>query len=113
MNKKFGQHLRQLRKKKDFSQRDLAEQLKVNWTYISKLETGALEPPSDALIHQIAMALEADEDTLLNLAGKIPRGLKEAMKDNPLLVELAFILSRQQLSDETYSKLLKIAKGAL
>src|SRR6266436_1853344 len=72
---RFGQRVRQLRLAKGLSLRDLAPKVGVGFTYLSKVETGRLDfgsYPSEALIHKLADALEADEDELLLLAEKIP-----------------------------------------
>lgn len=67
----FGERLRELRKAQDISQRDLADRVKVDYTYVSKIETGDTPPPSAETIHRMALALAADEQELMVLAGKI------------------------------------------
>lgn len=107
----FGQHLRELRKAKSISQRDLAAQVGIDFTYISKIETGSLEfLPSETIILQIAQALEVDGNELVCLAGKMPPRLKDIMQDNPLLTELIHVLSQRVLPDETYRKLIELAR---
>jgi HTH-type transcriptional regulator, competence development regulator len=110
MNTTFGQQLRTLRKERGLNQRDLAAQIDVDFSYISKIENGQMPPPSLQLIQRIAQVLEDDEHTLLNLAGKVPSGIAEAMHNNPLLTELIHLLSSKRLSDETYRQLLQIAR---
>jgi transcriptional regulator with XRE-family HTH domain len=47
----------------------------ISFAYVSKIENRQLDfgdYPSEALIHRIAEALEADEDELLLLAEKVP-----------------------------------------
>lgn len=72
MSFKFGERLRELRKGQHISQRDLATMVDVDFTYISKIETGDMAPPSTATIHRMAQALTADENELIVLAGKVP-----------------------------------------
>lgn len=72
MSFKFGERLRELRKGQRISQRDLASLTGVDFTYVSKIETGDMPPPSAATIHRIAQALAADENELIVLAGKVP-----------------------------------------
>ncbi len=108
---KFGERLRELRKQQEMSQRDLALLVEVDFTYISKLESGSQLPPSALTIHRIAQALDADQDELMALAGKIPDGLRQAVKDNPLLAELVRVLSQRVLSDETYRQMMALAEG--
>ena len=68
----FGERLRELRKQQGLSQRALAALIGVDYTYISKLETGANPPPSAETIHRMAQELEANESELRVLAGKLP-----------------------------------------
>ena len=82
----FGEKIRQLRKAKDLSQRDLASKVKVNFTYISKIENEKLDfgdYPSEELILKLARILDADADDLLILAEKIPESLKKRVMERP------------------------------
>ena len=66
----FGQRVRELRHAKEWSLRDLAAKVDVGFTYLSRVENERLnfgDYPSDALIHRLADALEADEEELLIL----------------------------------------------
>lgn len=82
----FGQKIRALRKAKSLSQRDLAAKVKVNFTYISKIENEKLDfgdYPSEDLIIKIAKALDADADELLILAKKVPEGVRKRVIQRP------------------------------
>jgi transcriptional regulator with XRE-family HTH domain len=106
----FGQRLRDLRKRKNLSQRDLAAQIGIDFTYLSKIEGGRLDPPSEAVIRHIAQVLDADENELINLAGKIPKDLKAVLEESPQAVELLRVLSERKLPAETYRRMLDIAR---
>ncbi|WP_013627493.1 helix-turn-helix domain-containing protein [Rubinisphaera brasiliensis] len=83
---RFGERLRELRQAKNLSQRDLAEQVGVNFTYISKIENEKLDFaqfPGEELIRKLAKALDADEDELLILAEKIPEQIKKRVMERP------------------------------
>jgi len=74
----FGEKLRDLRKNGGMTQKELAEKAKINFTYLSKIETGVMPPPRAKTILALAEALNIDGDTrddLLGLARKIPRDL--------------------------------------
>lgn len=72
MNQTFGQLIRQARKQKGISQRELALKVDVNYTYLSKLENDhAGTPPSEDVIERLALHLELDAQELLYLAGRI------------------------------------------
>ncbi len=83
---RFGQRVRQLRRHKGLSLRDLAPLVGVGFTYLSKVENGRLDFgdfPSEALIHRLAEALDGDEDELLLLAQKIPPKIKAMVLQRP------------------------------
>jgi HTH-type transcriptional regulator, competence development regulator len=108
----FGQHIRELRRERNLSQRDLATKVGIDFTYLSKIEVGRMEPPSEPVIRRMAQELGADEDELINLAGKVPKELKAVLDDNPEAVELLRVLSEQRLSDEAYRTMLDIVRKA-
>lgn len=62
--KTFGHIIKEARKIKRITQRDLANKIGVDFTYISKIETGALEPPSETVINKIAQILDIDANEL-------------------------------------------------
>lgn len=106
----FGRRLRELRKQRNISQRDLAAQVGIDFSYLSKIEVGRLAPPSEEVIRQIAQVLEADTDELINLAGKVPKDLKAVLEESPQAVELLRVLSERKLPDETYRQMLNLAR---
>ncbi len=82
----FGERIRELRKCKNLSQRDLATEVKVNFTYISKIENEKLDfgdYPSEELILKLAKVLEADSDELLILAKKVPESVRRRVIQRP------------------------------
>ena len=82
----FGSRLRELRRAKSLSQKRLADQVGINYTYLSKIESEKLDfapYPSEDLIRRLAVALEADEDELLLLAKKIPADIRERVIARP------------------------------
>ena len=92
----FPDRLRELRRAARMSQRALAEQVGVDFTYLSKIENGRVEPPSEGVLLRIAKELAGklgkDEtalaDELITLAGKIPSDLAETLARNPEVVRL-------------------------
>lgn len=82
----FGNRVRQLRHEKKWSLRDLAGKVGVGFTYLSRVENERLnfgDYPSDALIHRLADALDADEGELLLLAKRIPEPVKKRFLQRP------------------------------
>jgi transcriptional regulator with XRE-family HTH domain len=82
----FGSRIRELRKAKNLTLRDVAKKVKVTFTYLSKIENQKLsfgEFPSDELIVRLARALDADSDELLILAEKIPDVIRKRVLQRP------------------------------
>ena len=80
--------MKRLRKEQKITQRDLAERVKVDFTYISKMENEKLQNyPSEAIIRKIANVLEADADELILLAQKVPSEMRKTIMDDNLAIE--------------------------
>jgi transcriptional regulator with XRE-family HTH domain len=73
----FGDHLRGLRKQAGLSQRELALQAGIDFTYLSKIENGRVDPPGEATMRALARTLGVDAEELLARARKMPRDLKQ------------------------------------
>ena len=88
----FGQRLRDLRKARNLTQRDLAERVATrlkeedrrgfDFTYLSKIENDKTPPPSVVLIIRLADVLEADPNELITLAGKAPPNMEKTLKES-------------------------------
>jgi transcriptional regulator with XRE-family HTH domain len=81
----FGARLRDLRKKANMNQREVAEKVKIDFTYLSKIESGVMSPPSEEVIIKLAKVLNADKDELIALAGKFPSDLTQKLSDKDTL----------------------------
>ncbi len=82
----FGERVRELRQAKEWSLRALAAKVDVGFTYLSRVENERLnfgDYPSDALIHRLADALEADEEELLILAKRVPERILKRVLQRP------------------------------
>ena len=99
---RFGEKIRQLRKAKTLGQRALAKMVGTSFTYISKIENEKLDfgdYPSEAMIHKLAGALDADEDELLVLAEKIPEKIKRRVLQRPEVFSKLAELDDQKLDE--------------
>jgi transcriptional regulator with XRE-family HTH domain len=86
----FGELIRQARKDKSYSQRELAKMLELDFTYLSKLENNRADyAPKEEVIRGLAHHLDLDAEELIFLAGRIPQQeedlLKQHYKDMPAL----------------------------
>ena len=82
----LGQRIRELRRQHRFTQRQLAEKVGVDFTYLSKIENDRLEhTPSIKTLQDLAKALEVDELELMELADKVPPMLQAIARDKNAL----------------------------
>lgn len=57
----FGQRLRELRIEKGMTQKELAAKAKIDFTYLSKIETSVMSPPRAKTILALARGLGVDK----------------------------------------------------
>jgi transcriptional regulator with XRE-family HTH domain len=82
----FGQYIKELRTKKGFTQRDLAEKTGLDFTYFSKIENDRVEhTPSIRTIQDLAKVLEVDELEIMDKANKLPTAFKTITSDQNAL----------------------------
>ncbi len=105
--KTFGQMIRDARKEKRITQRDLAKMIDVDFSYISKIETGALEPPSESVINKIAKVLEIDSNELFILAKKVPTEFKNSIIEEDTAANILF-RKYQYLTEEQKERIKNI-----
>ncbi len=106
----FGPYLRDLRKSRRLTQQQLADAVGVDFTYISKVENGRVDPPSEATIRKIAEVLEFDPDPLLDQAGKVATDLKSIVASEPQLALLLRSIGDRRLSSDQYQRMIAIAR---
>ena len=94
----FGKRLRELRKRASLTQRELADGVGINFTYLSKIESGAMPPPSKKIIFRLADALNIDREELLILAGIIPDDVTQMLKNEENIKRLRKIGNRHKIS---------------
>jgi transcriptional regulator with XRE-family HTH domain len=102
----FGVRLRTLRRERGWTQRQLADQVGLDFTYLSKLENGA-DIPGEKAVERLAHALRTDADELLALAGRVPSELREWTAHDPRAVRLLRRLPK--LDQDVREKLFKLA----
>lgn len=105
MPKTFGQALRDVRRSKGVSQRDLAEQVGVDFSYISKVENERLPPPSADTIVKICEVLEIPPDELLALTGKMPSSIKDMLSSSPAALEFMRQAHTMGLTEDDWENL--------
>ncbi|WP_345791930.1 helix-turn-helix transcriptional regulator [Thauera sp. JM12B12] len=86
----FGEHIRQAREAlqeqdRTFSLRQVAARVGIEPAYLSKIERGIFQPPSEDVIVKLAGVLGEDKDVLLALAGKLSSDLQQIIIQRPKL----------------------------
>jgi len=86
----FGEHIRQLRQAiqegdKSYSLRQVATRVGIEPAYLSKIERGVFQPPSEEVIVKLSTILGEDKDVLLAMAGKLSSDLQQIVLKRPKL----------------------------
>jgi transcriptional regulator with XRE-family HTH domain len=105
MTNTFGQSLRQLRRSKDISQRELAAKVGVDFSYISKIENDRLPPPAADTILKICEVLSVSPDELLAMTGKMPSQVKQMVGTSPAALQFMREAQSMNLSDKDWEEL--------
>ncbi len=105
----FGDRIRQLRRNQGYTLRELASLVGINFTYLSKIETGSGQPPSEETIRSLANALETDADELILLAKKLPRDFERDLLSKPEshVADLYRSMRGKEYSEEEWREILK------
>ncbi|MBC8507266.1 MAG: helix-turn-helix domain-containing protein [Anaerolineales bacterium] len=105
----FGSRVRQLRVEKDISLRDFAEMIGIDFTYLSKIENGKVDPPSEEKIRMIARELGEDEEEMLSLAGKFSsEQMRKAVEEHPEVGKLLRRIQSRKLTRKQLKQMLDI-----
>jgi len=97
-----GQRIREIRKDRNLTQRELADRVGINFTYLSRIENDRLDDeqtPREETLQKIADALDADVDELLLLARRIPSAFRERILSRPSVFRKLLNLSDQALEE--------------
>ena len=106
MGENFGEYIRELRLGKTLTLRELAEKIGVDFTYLSKLENNKMENnPSLDLFKKLATELNADENVLTTLVGKVPSIILEQIAQDQNAMKFFRSLSSKKRSSAEWAKL--------
>jgi transcriptional regulator with XRE-family HTH domain len=105
MGQTFGGKLKEIRRLKGISQRELANKVGVDFSYISKVENDRLPPPSSETIEKICEALGVPLEDLLVLARKPPTGMMEIMSSSSSALKFFRDAKSMRLDEKEWRKL--------
>ena len=103
--KTFGQTLKEIRRSKGVTQRQLAAGVGVDFSYISKVENDRMPPPAADTIVKICEKLGVPPDELLAMTGKMPTPVKEAISENPAAQQFLREAQTMTLTDDEWGAL--------
>ncbi len=101
----FGEMLKQLRRAAGLSQRELARQAGVDFSYISKVENSRTPAPAADTVVELCRALKTAPETLLALSGKIPDKIQQNVSTSAAAQEFLQQAEILKLSDQEWKKL--------
>ena len=105
----FGEYLRGLRKRAGLSQRELAQQAGIDFTYLSKIENGRVDPPGEMTMRALARALGTEAEDLLARARKMPRDLKQLVaQGSPEKTLLLRRIAQTPMTPERVQRMLRL-----
>jgi len=109
--KSFGALVRRERQAKEIGLREMAKNIGISPTYLSKIERGDFDPPAEDKVRKIAEIIGRDPDELLALAGRVASDLTDIIRQRPR--ELAdFLRTAKGLSAEDIARLARQAQRA-
>jgi HTH-type transcriptional regulator, competence development regulator len=109
----LGKKLRDLRRKSGLTQHELAEQVGVDDSYISKIENDRLPyPPSGETLRLLARVLRADPLELLAVADRTPKEFA-GFSDNPDAYEFLQTAARYDLRKSDWQALKQVLEQRL
>lgn len=84
MQQNFAKTIKNARIKKGISQRQLAKNIAINYTYLNKMERGANSyPPSEKVLDKLALELDLDIQYLKKISGRIDANAIANFQLNP------------------------------
>jgi len=109
MRNSFGEMLRTLRKEKGYTQRELGERVGIDFTYVSKIETGKSNPPNREVLKKMADVLGIEEEEVFALAGLVSSiDLREAVSGDIRLGRVVQKLKGGEFSKEQIDELERV-----
>jgi transcriptional regulator with XRE-family HTH domain len=101
----FGEALRVLRHEANVSQRDLADRVGLDFSYISKLENGRLPAPAADTVVKLCDVLGAEPERLLSLTGKLPTDVQESVGNSQAAQQFLRDAHRLDITEQEWRQL--------
>lgn len=111
MGQTFGETLREVRRARNISQRELAEKVSVDFSYISKVENDRIPTPSADTVERICTVLGVPSETLLSLSGKITSEATQMLSKSAAAQKFVKHAQTMSLTDDDWMRLTKSLKS--
>jgi HTH-type transcriptional regulator, competence development regulator len=95
----FGTAIRSLREAKGLGLRQFARAIPIAPSYQSFIESGAVPPPSDAVLVRMAELLDVSEQALFIRAGRLPPAILHAFWQHPAVPPVLSTIPGMTLED--------------
>lgn len=112
MKNLFGKKLRDYRVEAEVGLRELARLIDKSPGYLSDMENGRVPPPSETVILDIAMALNADKKELLKAAKKVDPELSSYVAEQSQAADFLRLAKDQEFKNGDWERLTQLAKLA-
>jgi len=103
----FGQVVRALRTTAGLSLREVARDLSVSPTYLSRIETGKIPPPVEEKIHLLESRLGVPEGYLMGFTKRNPTLITKMLSNNSEAVHFLEAANQQGFTPEDFSLMTK------
>lgn len=105
MEETFGSVLRERRRAVGLSQRELAQRIGLDFSYISKLENGRLPAAAADTVVAICAVLGIRAEELLALTGKLPSAVEQSVGTSLAAQRFLSEAERMGLTDAEWGQL--------
>ena len=106
----FGSELRERRRSAGLSQRELAKQAHLNFSYISKIENDRIPPPAADTIVQLCRILATPPEKMLALVGKLPEQVQQTVSMSVAAQEFLETAHTMELSEREWHKMVRLLR---
>ena len=104
----FGETVRNKRLEKNISLNKFAKMVGVSPPFISKMEVGDWNAPSEEKIIKMAEILEINKDELLALAGKVGSDLQNRVLENPSMFASLLRKATPEKLEKNYKQIIEL-----
>jgi transcriptional regulator with XRE-family HTH domain len=109
--KKFGEIIRELRLAQDLGLRETAVKAGISPAYLSRIERGKENPPSDEVVKALAKILAADPDVLFRLSSSTDPEVVSFLHSRPDVMNLLRFINKSGFSIDELKELMKAAEA--